>query len=463
MKNKGFATFRIFRFLLQVFLLLTSLLMIYDGICGSFLAPKNLSTLLGWVHYRGLLIISLLIFGNLFCMGCPMMTVQSFLRKFVKPKFSWPGKLRNKLPAIFIFCIFLMCYEVFSLWESPALTAAIAVTYFAVAISVDLLFKGSSFCKYICPIGQFNFISSTCSPFEVRVKNQDICRQCQTKDCIRGRWSEGKLIRKGCERGIFLPKKTSNLDCTFCGDCLSACPKGNARFAPRIPSSELWSSSLSTGVGRIIKRKDIGLLAVVFTFGSLINAFGMVSPVYALQSWLGGLLGTENRALLVSNIFVFGMLVEPLLLIGLTTWVFKTQNKSSKSFSELSIFVAITTIPLGFGIWAAHYLFHFLTGFLTIIPVFLHFIQRHQVLPDTPVPWHLTGLPDYVVSPLEMMLLSAGLLGSILVARKLGPRIHISEDKTLLAPIYLMHIILWGAAVWLMNQPMEMRGTFFGP
>jgi len=35
------------------------------------------------------------------------------------------------------------------------------------------------------------------------------------------------------------------------------------------------------------------VLATVFTFGALLNAFGMVSPVYALEAWLGRALGVR--------------------------------------------------------------------------------------------------------------------------------------------------------------------------
>ena len=41
-----------------------------------------------------------------------------------------------------------------------------------------------------------------------------------------------------------------------------------------------------SGIGRFSRRKDIAALAIVFCFGALMNAFGMVSPVYAVEDWL---------------------------------------------------------------------------------------------------------------------------------------------------------------------------------
>jgi len=38
---------------------------------GPQIASRNLATVGAWVHYRGLVLLALLLVGNLFCMGCP--------------------------------------------------------------------------------------------------------------------------------------------------------------------------------------------------------------------------------------------------------------------------------------------------------------------------------------------------------------------------------------------------------
>ena len=55
---------------------------------------------------------------------------------------------------------FLWAYEAFALWDSPWWTAWIVLAYFAAAFVIDGFFRGASFCKYVCPIGQFNFVQS---------------------------------------------------------------------------------------------------------------------------------------------------------------------------------------------------------------------------------------------------------------------------------------------------------------
>ena len=81
----------------------------------------------------------------------------------------------------------LFCYELFDLWALPRATAYLVLAYFASALTVDLIFSGANFCKYLCPIGQFNFVASTMSPLELRVKDVGTCHSCRTVDCIKGR------------------------------------------------------------------------------------------------------------------------------------------------------------------------------------------------------------------------------------------------------------------------------------
>ena len=70
------------RTVLQVPLLLLAALMVFDGLFGPQLAPKNLATVLTWVHYRGLVVLALLLAGNLFCLACPFMLVRNLARRF---------------------------------------------------------------------------------------------------------------------------------------------------------------------------------------------------------------------------------------------------------------------------------------------------------------------------------------------------------------------------------------------
>src|SRR3954454_21239654 len=80
-----FLRWRHARLALQLPLLALAVVLILHGLFGPDLAPKNLATLLTWVHYRGLLVVVLLAAGNFFCLGCPLLLARDLTRRFFRP------------------------------------------------------------------------------------------------------------------------------------------------------------------------------------------------------------------------------------------------------------------------------------------------------------------------------------------------------------------------------------------
>jgi ferredoxin len=473
---------------MQVPVLLVGAIMILHAFLGPPLAPKNLATLLTWVHFRGLVVLVILLAGNLFCMACPFMWPRELARRLFSPRWKWPRALRNKWPAIALFVLVLFAYELFDLWASPLWTGVLIVGYFAAALVVDALFQRASFCKYVCPIGQFNFLSSTMAPLEVAVRDREVCTTCETKDCIRGRRAEPKatnalstgaplgtktpgqlpilqpaIVQRGCELALFQPRKVGNLDCTFCLDCVYACPHDNVGILARVPAEELGVDGTRSGIGKVERRFDFTVLAVVFTFGALLNAFAMISPVYAVEQWIAGVTGLTVEWPILLSLFTVALVLEPAILLTGAAAIARRLAGLGESLWAIVNRFARSLIPIGFGVWLAHYGFHFFTGFLTVIPLAQHAALQAFGSPLLGEPqWQLGGLPDSVVVPLEIGFLSMGLLGSWLVswmiARGLAPR----RTWAALAPWAVLHLLLYVTAVWVMMQPMDMRGTFLG-
>ena len=73
-------------------------------------------------------------------------------------------------------------------------------------------------------------------------------------------------------------------------------------------------------------------------------------------------------------------------------------------------------VPLGFGMWLAHYGFHFLTGGLTIVPVIQSFLADVGLFGGK-AQWGLGALvPSEWLFPIEAVLLYLGAFGSIVAA-----------------------------------------------
>ena len=465
-----FLRWRWSRTILQIPLLVLSGLMILHAFWGPELAPKNLAALLTWVHFRGLVVLVILLAGNLFCMACPFMLPRELARQLFRPRWEWPRALRNKWTGIAMFVLVLFVYELFDLWSNPWWTGMLIVIYFAGALVVDSLFRRASFCKYVCPVGQFNFLSSSLSPLEVAVRDPDVCVGCRTKDCIRGVREENadagnplSILQRGCELDLFQPRKVGNLDCTFCLDCVYACPHENIGILARLPAEELTTPGTRSGLGRIDRRFDFTALAVIFTFGALLNAFAMISPVYALENWIAAITGLNVEWPILGGIFAVALVLEPAILLGLAAAITRRAGEVSEPILGIINRFARSLLPIGFGIWLAHYGFHFFTGFLTVIPVAQNAAIQSFGRPLLGEPmWQLGGLPESIVFPMELGFLGLGLIGSWMVAWAIACEAFQRRAAAAFLPWGVLHLLLFISAVWILNQPMDMRGTFLG-
>lgn len=465
----SFLRWRWSRVVLQVPVFLVALVMIAHAFLGPELAPKNLATLLSWVYFRGLIVLVLLFGGNFFCMACPFMLPRQLARRFISPQWSWPRRLRNKGPAIVLFVAVLFLYEWLNLWSDPWATGILIVGYFAAAFLVDLFFKRASFCKFVCPIGQFNFLASTLSPLEVAVRNPDACASCRTKDCIAGRRAPAAdtavarqvVVQNGCELELFLPRKVGNLDCTFCLDCVHACPHDNIGILARLPGEELAVEGPRSGLGHLDQRKDWTFLTVVFVFGAVLNAFAMISPVYALEQVIARATGVSAKWPVLGVLFALALIIEPAVLLGGAAWLTRRTAAVSASLGTIINRFCRSLVPLGFGVWLAHYGFHFLTGALTVIPVTQDAVRRafgSEVL-GAPL-WQLGGLPPAIVYPLELGFMVLGFSASLLVAWRIATQLAPGRKAPAFLPWAFIITLLFVTACWTMSQPMDMRGTF---
>jgi ferredoxin len=462
-------------------MLALAVLTMADGFWGPQLAPKNLAGVLPWVHWRGFVALSLLLAGNLFCMACPFMLPRRLAKRLLPAVRHWPKVLRTKWLAMALLFLFLWAYEAFDLWASPLLTAWLALTYFAAAFVIDGLFRGAAFCKYVCPIGHFHFVNSLASPLEVAVRDLEVCTSCRTRDCITGRYEaprgldsgggalkpheRGRLLQNGCELWLYQETKLGNMDCTFCMECIHACPYDNVGILMRAPALELWQDPKRAGVGRFSQRPDLAALVVFLTFAAFMNAFGMVTPVYALEGWMARVIGMSSEPLLVGILFLAGMVVVPGVLVGGTAKASAVLSRSGRSVVQEATRFAYALVPVGFGMWLAHYLFHFLVGGLTIIPLTQEYLAFLGFSFAGAPSWALGPLvPDSWLLPLELLFLELGLLVTWVVAYRIAEREVGPGSRALRAfvPWGALALLLSIAGVWLLLQPMEMRGTLMG-
>lgn len=440
------------RLVFQLALLLVALLIIYDGLTGPQIAPENIATVAAWLQYRGLVVLALLFAGNLFCMGCPFTLPRTLARRLSDRGRRWPRSLRNKWVAILFFFLLLFVYEWFDLWASPWLTAWVAVAYFAGAFLLEAIFRESPFCKYVCPLGTFNFAGSTISPLQITVHDRDVCRTCPGKECVNG---SAQVL--GCGTELFPPQLASNIDCTFCLDCARACPYENVALAPRSPLQELLRPDAWP------RRWDWAMLALVFAFTALSNAFGMVPPFYELEAALAGWLGREEPGLVL--LLIFGT-IDLLFPAGFglgVAWLSRHLAGKREPLRHTFTRYAPAVMPLAFAIWLAHYGFHFATGALSIVPVTQNFLLDHGITVFGRPDWTLSALlPLSWLLPLEIGITLVGLAGTLYLTGERAAHLEPEPDPlSAQLPWVLLFLAIALAAIILFTLPMEMRGTGF--
>jgi len=444
------------RRLMQGVFFIMALAVIADGLFGPQVSSANLAGVLPWTYWRAFVIIALLSAGNFFCMACPFMLFRELGRRLGLRKQSWPKALRSKWCAVVLFSLFFWAYEVFSLWDRPIWTAWLIIIYFLAALVIDARFSGASFCKYLCPIGQFNFVASLLSPLEVKIRDPDVCARCQTHDCLLG-----NERHRGCEMELHLPRKSGNLDCTFCLDCVRACPHENIGVLAVAPGMDIVRDPQRASVGRLSRRLDIAVLALVFVFAAFANAALMVTPIARWRDHMAAELSLSSTHPLTSALFLALFLVL-LILVGGSVLAGRAIAGIEDPIRGMISRFSFALIPLATAMWTAHYLFHFLLGWDSAVPVFQRVFgdfgwafggQSHFSLAGPVISMeHLWGL--------QTALLDVGLLATLYLGWRIS-RVYASglhSAFAVMVPWAGVAVLLYTFGVWICLQPMEMRG-----
>jgi cytochrome c oxidase assembly factor CtaG len=434
-------------------------LVIVDGLWGPNLGPANLAGVAPWIHWRGLVVLGLLAGGNFFCMACPFMLPRKLAARWLPAGRAWPRRLQSKWLAVGLLVLFLWSYEAFALWDSPWLTAWIAIAYFAAAFAVDGFFRGTAFCKYVCPIGQFNFVQSLVSPLEVKARDAGVCAGCQTKECIRG-----SDAAPGCGMHLFQPHKRGNLDCTFCLDCVHACPHENVGILATLGADgPSRVTAFRWGLGRLSRRGDIAVLVLVLVFGAFANAAGMIEPVVAWQDALRARWGDPPLAVVVSAFYLAALVAAPLALVGMAAATSRFWGKLPGTTWGVATRYAYCLVPLGFGMWLAHHGFHLFTSWGTIVPVAQRMSLDFGLAALGDPQWQracCAGVAGWIVR-FELVALGCGMLLSLHTAHRIAEADVQGAGRAAKAfvPWGLLVVLLYALGAWIVLEPMQMRGT----
>jgi hypothetical protein len=191
-----------------------------------------------------------------------------------------------------------------------------------------------------------------------------------------------------------------------------------------------------------------------------VSAFAMTSPAYAVEQRLATTMGTRSEWPVLAIIFLASVVVVPALLLAAAGTVTRVFAADRATLRATVIAYAYALIPIGLGIWVAHYGFHLLTGALTIVPVVQSAVVDalgHALL-GGPF-WSWVGMQPGAVFPIQLGCVVLGAAGSLAMVQAISQRDQPSRSMLASAPWLAVVLLIATTALWILSQPMEMRAV----
>jgi hypothetical protein len=229
---------------------------------------------------------------------------------------------------------------------------------------------------------------------------------------------------------------------------VQACPKENVGLLRVLPAASLREDRPSSGIGRLNRRPDVAVLVLILVFGAFVNAAGMTEPV---MMWIHQ---GHSRIPIVTTLYIAGLLIIPWMLASASGWASARWANAGATWKDLTCGFTLTLVPVGFSMWLAHFSNHLIAGWSTALPVVARFFSQVS-LASFPQMW----MPDWLPS-LELIFLDLGLLLTLYTAWRVAHRFADGERMalTVMSPWAGLACALYAAGVWIVFQPMQMRG-----
>jgi len=325
-------------------------LIIFLGLFGPDDPNRNISLFLAWGIWWVSIVMSWFFLGRSWCGICPFPGVgrilQSLGLSFNREPPSFLTKHCTSFALIF-FALIIWTESVTEMKQWPFGTALLLMSILLGASIMASLFRGQSWCRYLCPMGKIIGSAATLSLIELR-PDLNKCRACRTFPCKKGTESAA-----GCPVYLGGFNIKNNIDCLLCGRCISLCDRDSPRLNLRNPFVELIINK-----GRHLTCS----LIIPFLIGSQLARFIQETAHYTLlEQWLFG-----SNALAFTLLLALGFTCA-VMVIRFGSALFTTTE--DPLFGKFSPMVPVL-VPLAFTGELAYRLDYFLANIGNVVPTF---------------------------------------------------------------------------------------------
>ena len=265
---------------------------IADGLFGTQVAAMNLAGVLPWIHWRGFLVLGLLAAGNVSCMACPFLVPRTLARRWLPAGSAGRGGCASKWPSVVLLAPVLLGVRGVRPLGQPAVDG----------LDRDRLFRGGLRRRRPVSRGVVLQVPLPDRPVQLRAVADFAAggegpRPAESATPAGRRTASGATPRRASPAANWACTcrgRAGNLDCTFCLDCVHACPHDNVGILAVAPGHDLWNETHHSGIGRLQDRPDVAALILVLVFAAFANAAGMTGPVLAWQERLAAPAGAAD-------------------------------------------------------------------------------------------------------------------------------------------------------------------------
>src|SRR6266498_4953585 len=404
---------------------------ILAGFIGTSVGSHNFSIVFVWIAWWAILIlVAVPFFGRGWCAVCPIPLPGEWLQRGAvlappdkKPKWlnlRWPKALRN----IWLQNISFLLLALFSsvLLTTPNVTGIVLAGMLFAAIGLSTVFERRSFCRYLCPVGGFIGLYSQAAAIELRIKDKQVCANCEGKPCYNG-----SANGYGCPWDVFPGGLRKNTYCGLCMECIRTCPHDNIAVNRR---------PFSTDLAKPTTRMDEAFKAFIMLGSAMIYAGVLLGPWGTLKD---AAYNVGTSAWFIYAVCFLGIIF--ILLPGVFALCI-SRSENLDDFKKRFASLATALIPLGLMFWVAFSLSFVLTNASYIL----------AALSDPlGLGWNLFGTANIawqpmltsVVAPAQTLALVGGLIWSARMAHKAANEVKVSSIPVIFYCFVVTSFMLW--------------------